>query len=123
MSFEDAVAAMGGGNPGSIAAMAQMCSRSTSIDPDNLLRELGPVVNLDNFGIYDGDIYILFSDICGRDVARTLAVLRATQLGMFDAAVLADACSRQDYSGRAMVPVDDLYKKVRERLPNFDSQN
>lgn len=82
----------------------------------------GPLLILDSNGIYGGDIYILFADLCGKDPVKALAVLRAVQLGILDGAVLADACSRQDYSGRQMVNVDELYRKVKERLPNFDNQ-
>ena len=53
---------------------------------------------------------------------KTLAVLRATQLGFFDNRTLKDACHRQDRSGKSMIPVDELLLKVKERLPNFDKK-
>jgi hypothetical protein len=43
-----------------------------------------------------------------------MAVLRAVQLGKFSGTVLADACHKQDYSGRKLVPVESLYKQVTE---------
>jgi hypothetical protein len=115
------IAKLSGGNPGALAALMAMFQESPTIDPDCAFGGLGPLMSLDSCGIYGTDIYVLFSDICGRDVTKTLAVLRATQLGEFSADTLADACSRQDYSGREMVPVDELYAKVKERLPNFNA--
>nr|DAY55026.1 MAG TPA: hypothetical protein [Caudoviricetes sp.] len=49
-----------------------------------------------------------------------VAVIRATQLGLFNSNILKDACSRQDYSGRKLVPLDELCQKVKERLPLFN---
>lgn len=108
------------GNPGALAAMTEMCNAVPTVDPDFPLRSLGILQSLDNYGIYGTDIYVLFSDICGRNAAKAIAVLRAVQLGFFTREILADACHRQDYSGRDMVPVDELCEKVKEQLPGFN---
>lgn len=114
---------MSEGNPGAMNVLMQLLSeQSKTIDPDNMLGGLGVVLSLDSIGIYGTDIYVLNSDLCDRNLAKMLAVLRACQLGLFSRDVLKDACHRQDYSGRNLVPVDDLYLKVKERLPNFDNQ-
>lgn len=83
----------------------------------------GTIMNLDSYGIYGTDIYVLYSDICNRQVNKTIAVVRATQLGLLLGSTLKDACGRQDYSGRDLIPVEDLYKQVCEKLPNFDKEN
>lgn len=115
----DVVAKMSEGNPGAMRALMEMIMPN-NIDPDNVMGGLGAIMLLDTWGIYGTDIYVLHSDICGRQLNKTLAVIRASQLGLFSSDILKDACSRQDYSGRKMVPVDELYEKVKERLPNFD---
>lgn len=115
----DIVIKMSDGNPGAMTALMEMLE-SSNIDPDGAMGGLVPILSLDTHGIYGTDIYVLHSDICGREMPKTLAVLRACQLGFFSGTVLRDACSRQDYSGRDMVPVEELYKKVKESLPNFD---
>jgi len=91
----------------------------SDIDPDSVWGELTPAFHLDSFGIYGSDIYILFSDICRRDARAMWAVLRATQMGLFDASVLQNAAGRQDRSGREMVPVEELMEQVKIRLPSF----
>lgn len=115
----DVVAKMSEGNPGAMSALMEMIIPN-NIDPDNVIGGLGAIMLLDTWGIYGTDIYVLHSDICGRQLSKTLAVIRASQLGLFSSDILKDACSRQDYSGRKMVPVEELYEKVKERLPNFD---
>lgn len=121
-SVGDAFVKLAEGNPGALTAMMQMFKAIPTVDPDNIFGGLGVLMSLDTFGIYGTDIYVLFSDICDRDAAKTIAVLRATQLGLFNNVKLADACHRQDHSGREMVPVDELCVKVKERLPNFNLQ-
>lgn len=120
-STMDVVVKMSEGNPGATAAIMEILTNGEKIDPFSM-GGLGSILFLDTLGIYGTDIYVLYSDICGRDISKTLAVLRATQFGFFDGKLLKVACSFQDYSGREMVPVDELYKKVKERLPEFDPQ-
>lgn len=115
----DIMVKMSDGNPGAIKVLMEMIGPN-NIDPDNVLGGTGVILFLDTLGIYGTDIYVLYSDICNRSLVSMLAVLRATQMGLFDGSVLKDACSRQDYSGREMVPVEELYTKVQENLPNFD---
>ena len=121
-STMDVVIKMCDGNPGAMGVLTEMLSSSQKIDPDGAMGGLAPILSLDSHGIYGTDIYVLHSDICGKDMVKTLAVLRSVQLGFFDANILKNACSRQDYSGRDMVPVDELYAKVKERLPNFNAE-
>lgn len=115
----DIVVKMCEGNPGAINTLFQMLEPN-GIDPDDAMGGYGAILMLDSIGIYGTDIYVLYSDICGKDLAKMLAVLRAVQFGFFDRCVLKDAAHRQDYSGREMVPVDELYAKVIEKLPRFD---
>lgn len=119
-STMDVVVKMSDGNPGAMNVLMQML-QPNNIDPDNGLGGLGAILMLDSLGIYGTDIYVLNSDICERNLAKMLATLRAVQLGLFSGDILKDAAHRQDYSGRELVPVDELYEKVKERLPNFDA--
>ena len=116
-----AIAKMSDGNPGAATVLVQMLAEGGKIDPDDFMEGMGAILALDSHAIYGTDIYVLHSDICGKELPKTIAVLRAVQLGFFNESVLQDACSRQDYSGRELVPVDELYEKVKERLPNFNA--
>jgi hypothetical protein len=115
----DVVTKMSEGNSGAMNVLLYML-RPNTIDLDNWLGGLGAILMLDSLGIHGADIYVLYNDICKRSLAKTLAVLRAIQLGLFKGDVLKNATSRQDYSGCELVPVDELYLKVKEKLPNFD---
>lgn len=116
----EAITKMSQGNPGAAMALTEIYGRS-DIDTDSAFGSMGPIFQLDGHGIYGSDIYIPYSDICEKDVVSVYAVLRAVQLGLFSNVILKDACSRQDRSGKALVPVAELYKKVKEQLPHFNS--
>jgi hypothetical protein len=116
-----AVTKMSDGNPGAAVTMMEMLKEGRKIDPDGFAGGLGFILLLDTYGIYGSDIYILNNDICDRKINKTCAVLRACQLGLFSSNTLKDACSRQDRSGKKMIPVEELYLKVKEQLPNFDN--
>jgi hypothetical protein len=122
-SVTDIVTKMSDGNIGALTIIMQILSETDKIDPDNMLGGLGVVLILDTYGIYGTDIYILNNDICDRNLAKMLAVLRATQMGMFDSITLKNACHRQDRSGKDIIPVEELYLKVKERLPDFDIES
>lgn len=71
---------------------------------------------LNDYEIYGTDLYVFYNDICDRNLEKMLAVVLGVFLKLFDKDVLKDACSRQDYSGKNIVPVDDLYEKVNSIL-------
>jgi hypothetical protein len=119
-STMSAVLKMSDGNPGAMNVIMEMLQpESNKIDPDSVMGGMMKLLSLDTLGIYGSDIYVLHSDICGRDMSKTFAVIRAHQLGFLNGTILKDACSRQDYSGRKMIDVESLCKQVKEKLPNF----
>ena len=122
-SIKDIIVKMCEGNPGAMQVLVAIMESGSTVDPDDIMGGVGKILLLDTFGIYGTDIYILNNDICDRDIAKTIAVIRATQMGIFDVDVLKDACGRQDRSGVDMIPVDELYEKVKEALPNFDVES
>jgi len=121
-TLPDILMKMSEGNPGAVNTMMAMITEGKRIDPDSALGEFSGLLSLDSIGIYGSDIYILWNDICKNDIGKTLAMLRAVQLGFFNGEILKDACHRQDRSGVELVPVDELYAKVKEKLPDFDKK-
>lgn len=122
-SVESVISKMSEGNIGAMNVCMLLIAEGGNIDRQNIMGGFGFILDLDREGIYGTDIYVFWNDICNRELPKMIAVLRAVQLGFFNGRVLADACHRQDYSGRDLVPVNDLYNKVIERLPNFDLSN
>ena len=115
---------LAGGNPGALEALWSFFPVITDIFKEHQGEALFQIfMFLDTYRIYGTDIYVFWSDICEKDTFKTIAVIEACKIGLFDARILADACHRQDYSGRDMVPVCDLVKQVCERSPFFQRAN
>lgn len=118
-SVMDVVTKMSDRNPGAVGFIMQILTEGKEIDPQNMLGEIGPLLAADRIGIYGTDLYVLWSDLCNKDIILSVALLRATGLGILSSALLKDACSRQDYSGRDMINIGDVYTKVCEELSGF----
>lgn len=114
-SISTAITKMAEGNPGALNACLSLLKEGDKIYPQYIMEGMIYIYDLDKEGIYGSDIYVFWNDICNRETLKMIAVLEAVRLGLFSGRVLSEACHRQDYSGRDMVPVDDLYKKVIER--------
>lgn len=116
MSTLDVVVALADGNPGATVAMLELMKSAPIVDPQSACGGIGPLLNLDVNGIYGPRIWMLYKDVCGQDPARTIAVLRAYQLGMLSTEALDIAI---DNYGRG-IDVDDLVAKVTAKLDNFN---
>lgn len=119
-SIQNIIVKMSEGNPGATVALMELYTKSDKIDPDAAIGSFAALLSLDSFEIYGTDIYVLWNDICNRNTVDTVAVIRATQLGLLDQSILKRACGQQDRSGCDMIPVKELYLKVIERLPEFN---
>lgn len=118
-SLSTAVQKMFDGNIGAYNALVQIAEAAKTVDPQSAMGSFGPLLTLDGLGIYGPDIYVLWSDLCGRDATKTIAVLRGVQLGIVSGEILKSGCAQQDYSIRKMIDVDDVYRQVKERLTEF----
>ena len=79
----DVIIKMSDGNPGAVSAIMGIKENHDAIDPQAVMGWLGTVMMLDTWEIYGSNIYILWSDKCGRDVRKMLMIMRSCQLGNF----------------------------------------
>lgn len=103
------------GVSGAVVVCAEIMDKYEDIDPDSSIGGFGVILELDYLGIYGSRIWQLYKDVCKEDIVKTIAVLRAVQLGMLDKDKLQFAI---DNYGK-FIDVDDIYNRVRHRLPCF----
>lgn len=111
----DIVRKMSGEIPGAAKVYVELLSKGEVIDPDGALGGLGIILMFDTYGIYEDRIWKLYRYVCGQDLTKTVAVIRACQLGIFSIDKVQYAI---DHNGEG-VNSDELLAKVKERLPNF----
>jgi len=119
MSVLDVIKAMGGGNPGALRACMELLSKGKEVDPDAVPDGgLNSLLILDELRIYEERIYMLWNDVCERDVGKMIAVLCAHQLGVVDTNTLNHAIDNRG----AGINLDAVVKAVKSRLPNFNPE-
>src|ERR1041385_5757664 len=104
------------GNPGAIRVCIQLFQQSEKIDPDCMIKGLGPLLELDVLDLYGTRVWLLYKDVCGEDLVKMAAVLRATQLGLIRKEEVLAAVSQPP---RATLNLDEILSSVRKRLPRF----
>lgn len=62
------------GHPGALNVLLRIVDASEGIDPDNLLGGLGVMLDLETLEVYGARIWMLYKDVCGEDLVKTLAV-------------------------------------------------
>jgi hypothetical protein len=118
-TFLESIMKMSDGNPGALTVLMEIFKYSGAIDPNDYMPGFGPILSLDTYGIYGSSIWVLYNDVCDRDIVKTIAVLRAAQLGFLDINTLKRACDENNYQEKTVIPIDELLQKVKERLPKF----
>lgn len=106
---------MSEGNPGALTALMRMMKEGAEIDPVSAFGGLGGILALDTHGIYGSRIWMLYSDVCDKDLTKMLGVLRGVQLGLLDEAAMQRAID--DFG--AGLDVDAVVKLVKTELPEF----
>ncbi len=106
---------MAEGNPGAITVMSRMVNEGEKIDPQSFAGGLGAIMGLDTHEIYGSRIWMLYKDVCGEDIEKTLALLRAVQLGKLRDIELHHAI---DFRGEG-IDVDELVAVVKAELKDF----
>ncbi|KKM06858.1 hypothetical protein LCGC14_1739770, partial [marine sediment metagenome] len=107
-STTDAIVKMSEGNPGALSVCMQLLTKIAEIDPDLTMGGLSTLLLLDTLGIYGSEIWMLYKDVCGEDIADTITILRGYQLGFIDENKLRHAINNR---GDGII-VDDVLRQV-----------
>lgn len=114
MHINDALFKMSGGNPGAIHVLMESIRTSHQIDPANGLGAWGFIINLDALEIYESQIWILYKDLCGENIAKTIGLARSVQMGILAKEKLINAINKTE-----TIDVDHIVGQLQESLPEF----
>lgn len=120
MTTIDMVMAMSEGNPGAVRVIMETLKKTPAIDPENIFGGFGVLLNLDIYRFYGSKIWMLYKDLCGQDLVKTVGVVRAMQLGFVDALTVHAAIGDDHTPGvPELVDVPALLAQVQAELPSF----
>jgi hypothetical protein len=118
---------MSEGNIGGLTVLMSLFKETPTIDPQSGLGGLGPILMMDDMGIYGSHIWILFKDICGENIHSMIALLRAHQLGFVSEAQLKSAINTCEMGRRGnrepLFDIPAIVAKVQEELVDFKPAN
>lgn len=117
-STMEALLKMSDGNPGAISVLMQIIEKAESIDPQGAMGGTGAVLMMDTCEIYGADIWMLYKDVCGEDLTKTIGILRACQLGIISRELLKTAISSY---GKG-IDVCEVMVDVRKKLDEFSKE-
>ena len=114
------------GNPGALTALMAIFKEAPTIDPQSALGGLGPILIMDDLGVYGSHIWLLFKDICKQDTRMMVAIIRAYQMGFLAESDLKNAIQacegKRSFGTEApghSLDVPALVAKVEEALVEF----
>jgi hypothetical protein len=112
----DAMVKLAEGNIGAITVLGALYKDTPAIDPQSALGSLGPMLFMDDMGIYGSELWILFKYVCKQDTRLMVGLLRACQLGFVSEREIKTAISLQH---KNTLNVLELVAKVEEELTEF----
>ena len=122
MTLTDIIVALAEGNPGATTACVEMVKHQPVIDPQAF--PMASLFGADSLGLYGSELYMLWNDVCGRDVGKVVGVLRAWQLGILTDTQIRDAVSscreRTHDESTGGLDLDGMLASVSEQIPDFD---
>lgn len=119
MDFREVIKAMAGGNVGALTACCDLMEKGDQIDPGLVGAGFRALSVLDSLGIYESRIYVFWNYVTKRDLGKTIAVLRAYELGEL-AGVNAETLNRSIAERRAYFDLDVVVEAVKKELPDFN---
>ncbi len=114
----DIVVKLSEGNPGAITVCNQLLNKG-NVDPYAIMGGFSYLLDLDMFGIYGSQIWMLYKDVCRENVVDVITVLRSCQLGFLSCSELNTAINNR---GKG-INISELYKQVKEQLPLFNGED
>lgn len=113
---------MAEGNIGAVNVLSELVKQGPAIDPDDIFKGVGAIMQMDNLDLYGSNIWLLYKDICGEDLTKTIGVLRAVQLGFIPGEDVKSAVDASRSGTPKTIDVNGLLQKVKDRLENFGRQ-
>lgn len=115
MNLMEAVQAVSNGIPGTIAVLARVMKEYPKYDPENSMGIFGYIFTMDMFQIYDEGLWIIHSRLCDMQIVKTIAILRALQLGLITPREINNLLQSNLVSLDFLI----LITEIRTKVPNF----
>lgn len=94
------------------------------IDPTNAFGPMATIIVLNSSKLSGNSIHLLYNEICQQNIARTIAVVRAIQLGLICKSAVIAATLDWSAAREHSLDIKTLYRRVKQYLGfDFDPNN
>lgn len=116
----EAIVKLARGNPGAVTALIELQTKTGQIDKESVydrshLSKHWGILTLDELEIYGPRIWMLYSDVCKKNIRHMVGLLRAFTLELIDAPTLNHAI---DNYGEGL-DITYIMAKLKKKLPTF----
>lgn len=113
-SWPDILVKMCEGNPGALSVLARLLTECEKVELGSPLGPLQVFLAIDSAAIYGSNIWLLWKDVCGEDMPRFIAAVRALDFGIITAARV-----HLEMANRGTLDHDTILAELRKRVPKF----
>lgn len=123
-TMQECIIIIAEGNPGAVTAMMHIIAEKPKIDPDAFDGGALFPLDMDQYGFYGSQIWILWKDVCKQEAINLIALLRANQLGQL-AGITGERIQKAVAAHNARpfeaeeFDFPTIIAAVKERLPKF----
>jgi hypothetical protein len=117
-SEKEMILALAEENTSAIQLLREICSSGADIDDtcfDEMFKSTKILVAVDMTELYGENLSLLHHNVCQGDLVKTMAMIRANNLG-----IISQADLKSIATGAQKIDVDGVVEKVQEKLPYFN---
>lgn len=123
MNMEEAktlIAEMSQGNPGAMTALVELLKDGWMMEPYVRNDAMDKIKLLKEKNILGVDIYLLYNDLCDRNIYKTTGLVKALQLGLLKETELKEDLARVNSGGKSTLDIKQIIRNVKGGVPGFD---
>ena len=116
LTSKDVIILLAKGNMGAVTVCMKLLMMASAFDPANALGGLGCLLQLDTLNIWESEIWTFYKGLCGENISKMIALIRACQLGFIGGPDLKAWIQTPNHHD---ADVAAAIAKVKARLPDL----
>ncbi len=120
-NLQSGILKMADNNPGAMACLVDLFETAGSMNLNDFMGPMAPMLDLDEWGIHGEHIYLLWNDCLNKNSKAMIALLKGCGFGLHDRKSVLEAINIDSFRG---IDIEDqipgLVKKIQNKYPQFN---
>lgn len=113
---------LAGGNPGATIVLLEILKFVSEVDPDSSTGGRIYFECLRQLPLKESKIWVLFSDVCKKNIYATMGILRAYQMSLITREDILTAVAEAEVTRESSLDVKGILEKVKAVVPHFQTE-